>query len=153
MLALLRPDSWDFPLFLHVLGAVVLFGAVASVALLTIASLGREPVAAALLRRVAFTTMLVAVWPAYVLMRVGAQWILSKEYPGDLPDWAAVGLGISDAGILVLALLTLFTWLGYRGTRPEQPRPRSATVAAGLAALYLVALGVAWFAMTAKPGA
>ncbi len=153
IVALLRPDDWELPLFLHVLGAVVLFGAVASVAILTIASLGREPVAAILLRRLAFTTMLLVVWPAYVVMRVGAQWILSKEYPDNLPDWIGIGLGISDAGILVLALLTVLTWLGFRGTRPEQPRPRSTTIAAGLALLYLVALGVAWFAMTAKPGA
>jgi hypothetical protein len=153
MVALLRPDSWDFPLFLHVLGAVALFGGVGAVALLVFASLRREPPTAVLLRRLAFTTMLVVVWPAYVVMRIGAQWILSKEYPGELPDWAAVGLGISDGGIVLLALLTLCTWLGVRQTRAEQPRPRSVTIAATLAALYLVALGVAVFTMTTKPGA
>ena len=26
VLALIRPDSWEFPLFLHVLGAMVLVG-------------------------------------------------------------------------------------------------------------------------------
>ena len=30
MLALVRPDSWNFPLFLHVLGAIVLTGATAA---------------------------------------------------------------------------------------------------------------------------
>jgi len=32
MLALIRPDSWNFPLFLHILGATLLFGTVATVA-------------------------------------------------------------------------------------------------------------------------
>ena len=33
MLAVIRPDSWNLPLFLHVLGATVLFGATATVAI------------------------------------------------------------------------------------------------------------------------
>ena len=36
MLALVRPDSWNFPLFLHVLGAFVLVGGMAAVATLSI---------------------------------------------------------------------------------------------------------------------
>ena len=38
MLALIRPDSWNFPLFLHILGATVLFGTVATVAIAGFAS-------------------------------------------------------------------------------------------------------------------
>jgi hypothetical protein len=154
MVALPRPDSWDFPLLLHVLGAVVLFGGAATVGVLAFASLRREPSIALVLRRLAFRTMLFVVLPAFVVMRVGAEWIRSKEFPdGNPPNWVEVGYVIADAGVLVLALLTLFSWLGVRGTRPDQARPRSASVAAGLAILYVVALGVAWFAMTAKPGA
>ena len=154
MLASLRQDTLDFPLLLHVLGAIVLFGGVATVTVLSFASLRREPPLALVLRRLAFTTTLVVVWPGYVLMRVGAEWIRSKEYPnGDEPGWVGVGYVISDVGILVLVALAVFTWLARRGTRPERPRPRSAGIAAGLAILYLVALGVAVFAMTAKPGA
>ena len=52
---------------------------------------------------------------------------------------------MSDAGILVLLVLTLLGWLGLR-------RPRVGMWFAGLAAFYLVALGVAVFAMSAKPG-
>jgi hypothetical protein len=149
-----RPEAWDFPLFLHVLGAVLLFGAVASVAILAFASLGREPVAAGVLRRIAFVTMLVVVWPSFVLMRIGAEWIRSKEFPSGAtdPDWVGVGYVIADAGVLVLLVLTVLTWLAARQTKPDRPRPVTAPIAAGVTGLYLVALAVAVFAMTAKPG-
>ena len=146
MIALLRPDAWDFPLFLHVLGAVLLVGGVASVTLVSIAGL-RTPEHAVLLRTLAFRTTLVLVWPAYILMRAGAQWIYSKEdlHP-DFPTWIAVGVTVGDGGIAVLLVLTLLGWLALR-------RTRVGPWFAGLAALYLVALGVAWWAMSAKPGA
>ena len=41
MLALIRPDSWNLPLFLHILGATVLFGTVATVAIAGFASRSR----------------------------------------------------------------------------------------------------------------
>ena len=153
-LAALRPDEWDFPLFLHVLGAIVLFGAVASAVVLESASFSRAAPAAALLRRLAFRTTLIAVWPAFILMRVAAEWIRSKEFPGEAPepDWVGVGYIIGDGGVLVLLALTLCTWLAARQTKTDRPRPATVPIATGLAGLYLVALAVAWFAMTAKPG-
>jgi hypothetical protein len=146
VIATLRPDSWDVPLFLHVLGAVLLFGGVASLAVVSLAGL-RIPDHAALLRTLAFRTVLFVVWPAYVVMRAGAQWILSREgLDDDAPGWVGVGFVVSDVGIVVLLVLTLLGWLALR-------RPRIASWFAGLAVLYLVALGVALFAMSAKPGA
>jgi hypothetical protein len=146
VIALLRPDAWDFPLFLHVLGAVLLVGGVASVSLVSIAGL-RTPEHALLLRTLAFRTTLVLVWPSYILMRAGAQWILSREgLDKNTPGWVGVGFAVSDFGIVVLLLLTLLGWLSLR-------RARLGPWFAGLSVLYLVALGVAWFAMSAKPGA
>jgi hypothetical protein len=146
LIALVRPDSWDFPLFLHVLGAALLFGGVASLAVVSLAGL-RLSGHAVLLRTLAFRTTLFLVWPAYILMRVGAQWILSREGLDDnSPDWVGVGFIISDAGIVLLLALTLLAWLALR-------RTRVAAIVAGLSLLYLVALVVAWWAMTAKPGA
>ena len=145
VLAFLRPDAWDFPLFVHVLGAVLLFGGVASVTLVSAAGL-RIPEHAAFLRSLAFRTTLFLVWPAYILMRAGAQWIYDKEnLDPDFPRWIAVGVAVGDGGILVLLLLTLLGWLALR--RASVGRWFTA-----LAGLYLIALGVAWFAMSAKPG-
>jgi hypothetical protein len=134
------------PLFLHVLGAIALFGGVASVAVLSVVAL-RERAHTVMLQRAAFITTLLLVWPAYVVMRVGAQWVASNEHlDKNPPGWVGVGLAVSDIGILILAVITLLGWLAPR-------RPRAGTFLAGLSVLYVIALGVAWFAMSAKPGA
>jgi hypothetical protein len=146
MIALVRPDAWNFPLFLHVLGATALFGGIATVLLLSVAA-RRIPLHEAFARRLAFITLLAVVWPSYIVMRGGAQWIYAKEdlHP-NFPTWMAIGVGVGDGGIVALLLLTLLGWLARR-------RAWAGTFFAGLSALYLIALGVAWWAMTAKPGA
>jgi hypothetical protein len=147
VIAFLRPDSWDFPLFVHVLGAIVLFGGVGTLVLLSFVA-QRIPAQAVFARRLAFTTLVVVVWPAYVVMRVGAQWIYDKEdlHP-DFPSWIAVGVVVGDGGALLLIALTVLGWFALRR------RPSLARYFAGLSTLYLLALGVAWWAMSAKPGA
>jgi hypothetical protein len=146
VIALIRPDAWNFPLFLHVLGAIALFGGIGTVVLLSVAA-HRIPGHAVLARRIALTTLLAVVWPAYVLMYADGVWIASKEdlHPS-FPTWMVVGVSVADGGIVVLLVLTLLAWLARR-------RPRAGVFVAGLSALYLVALGVAWWAMTTKPGA
>jgi hypothetical protein len=145
LIAFIRPDSWDFPLFLHVLGATVLFGGIASLAIVSLAGL-RVPEQALVLRRLAFRTTLFLVWPAFIVMRVGAQWIVSREHlDKDSPGWVVAGFIVADGGVILLLVLTLLGWLAVR-------RPRVSPWFAGLALLYVLALGVAWFAMSAKPG-
>jgi len=135
----------DAPLFVHVLGATLLFGALLAVTTLGFASI-RIVEHGSLLRRLAFTIMIAGVWPSYILMRVGAQWVLSHEgLDENTPGWVDVGFLVSDVGIIVLLVLTVLGWIGLR-------RPRVSVWFAGLAAIYLVALGVAVFAMSAKPG-
>jgi uncharacterized membrane protein len=142
MLALIRPDSWNFPLFLHIFGATVLFGTVATVAIAGFASrshAGYEQ----LLARVAQRTFLLGIVPAYVLMRVGAQWIDSKEFPnGDEPGWVGVGFIVSDAGVILLLIVGIL--LAVR-------RQRVLLAVPILTAIYVVALGVAWVSMSGKP--
>ena len=57
------------------------------------------------------------------------------------------GIVVGDGGALVLIGLTVLGWLALRR------QPSVARYFAGLAGVYLVALVVAWWAMTAKPGA
>ncbi|HEX9597941.1 MAG TPA: hypothetical protein VF963_01070 [Gaiellaceae bacterium] len=133
------------PLFLHVLGAMSLFGDVATVTILAYAAL-RKPEFAAILRRLAFTVTLLGIWPSFIAMRIGAQWVARHEgLANSNATWIGIGFGISDGGVIVLALITVVAWLALR-------RPRAGPYLAGLATLYLIALGVAWFAMSAKPG-
>jgi hypothetical protein len=142
MLALIRPDSWNFPLFLHILGATLLFGTVATVAIAGFASrshAGYEQ----LLARVAQRTFVLGIVPAYILMRVGAQWIDSKEFPnGDEPGWVGTGFIVSDAGVILLLIVGIL--LAVR-------RQRVLLAVPVLTAIYVVALGVAWVAMSGKP--
>jgi len=98
MLAILRPDSWNFPLFLHVLGAMVVTGATAAAFIGAVAS-RRWP----WLRLVVARTLFLATFPAWLLMRLAGQWIDSKEnIPGD-PGWLGVGFLVGDAGFVRLA--------------------------------------------------
>ena len=142
MLALIRPDSWNLPLFLHVLGAMILFGTVATVAITGFATRGFAE-HQQLLTRVTQRVYLLGVIPAYILMRAGAQWIDSKEFPGGgEPGWVGVGFLVSDAGAILLLVVGIL--LAVRRQRVLMAVPV-------LTAIYIVALGVAWVAMSGKP--
>ena len=139
MLALVRPDSWNFPLFLHVLGAIVLTGAVATTLVIAI----RAPTWRRLLAR----TIGFLVLPAWVLMRFAGQWIDSRENLPNDPAWLGVGFLVGDAGLLLLVITALVAWWGLR--RPDRRWPvRAVAVISGV---YLIALFVAMWAMTTKP--
>jgi hypothetical protein len=148
-LAATRPGAWNLPLFLHVLGAVFTFGTVGAVALLSFAALRRPPEQALVLRRIALWTGLAGVIPAFILMRVAAQLIADKEYPGNAktPGWLAVGFIVTEPGALLVIVMLILAWLAAR-----RPTFRGAAVVPWLASIYVVALAIAWFAMSAKPG-
>ena len=144
IVAVVRPDNWDLPLFLHVLGAVALVGAIAAVAVAAWGSLDSP-----LLRRVAFWTLLTVVLPAWVLMRLAGGWIDSKEdIPGD-PTWLGIGFAVGDIGLIVLVVATIVGWWSARRMQQRW----AAQLLTVLASLYLVALLTAMFAMSGKPGA
>jgi hypothetical protein len=135
------------PLFLHVLGATVLVGGISAVMVVAVAAL-RHPEHAALLRRIAFQTKLIVVWPGFIATVAGGHWTLSREHLADNrtpPGWALVGIAVTDLGVLVVIVLTIFAWLALR-------RPRMSRGVAALATLYLGALLVTHWAMTRKPG-
>src|ERR687895_1159523 len=104
----LRPDDWDLPLFLHVLGAMILVGALCVVVIALLATWRtREAEEAAPLRRLGFQALLLGALPSYLLMRIAGEWIASEEDLDESdPDWLGVGYVIADLGALVL-LVTL----------------------------------------------
>ena len=81
------------------------------------------PAQAEFARRTAFVTLLAVVWPAYIVMRVGAQWIFDKEDDSitGTPTWLAAGIAVGDGGVLVLIGLTVLGWLALR-RRPSVGR-------------------------------
>ena len=145
MIAYSRP-FW--PLFLHVLGAMSLFGAILAVLILSLVAWRRPD--ARFLHRAAFTASLIAV-AAYVVMRVGAEWIYSKEGWGkggaEDPTWIGIGYGVSDIGLLVLLVIVGCSFWWSRSGRPVAGR-----IVAVLSVLLTAALAVAWLAMSGKWG-
>ncbi len=151
MIAAIRPDDVNLPLLLHVLGAMLLVGALFAVALAT--AIGwRRPGDTAGLTRFALRTLLIGVLPSYILMRVGAQWTeAAQDYPdGFDPAWLGIGYITADAGLLLILISIVLAVVGLRRLR------RGSGVGFGRAVgvisiLLLVAYLVAVWAMTAKP--
>ena len=146
MLAAIRPDSWNLPLFVHILGATLLFGTTATVAVAGFAARARRE-HSELLARIVLRTFLLGVIPSWILMRAGAAWIGDKEFPDKTPGWVDVGFLVSEPGAILLIIVGILAWLAAR----KQGVGRAAVAVPVLASIYLVALGVAWFAMSAKP--
>jgi hypothetical protein len=147
MLALIRPESWNLPLFLHVLGATLTFGATATVAILAFAGRPATSERAVWLRGLTFKIGLLVLVPAWFLLRIPAGWIASKEFPDHEPDWVGVGYPVTEGGALLIIVMLILAWFAKR-----KASSRAAAVVPWLASVYLVALGIAWFAMSAKPG-
>ena len=150
VLALVRPDNENVPLLLHVLGAMVLVGATLAALTALVAGWRRD---AAPYTRFAFWTLLVVGLPAFVLMRVGAQWIYSKEgYSGDDdPTWIGIGYFVGDPGAVVLLLTLVVTGIGMRRLRTGGDTSTLTRVGAVLTTILLVAYVITVWAMSAKP--
>ena len=91
VIAAVRPDSWNFPLFVHIVGATILVGG-----LLTSGSALAFAKGDARLLRLGYWSMLAVSLPGYVIMRIGAEWIYTKENWDDVPDdlipaWLDIG--------------------------------------------------------------
>jgi hypothetical protein len=155
VLAILRPTDWDFPLFLHVLGAMVLVGGlVVAVAMQLLAWRKRDPADVTAFGRWSFWSLLTVCLPGYVVMRVGAQWIYSKEhFTGDNdPSWIGIGFAVADGGLIILLVTTLLAGLGVRQLRRSGGTKNVlGRIATPLVTIMLVAYLVAVWAMTAKP--
>jgi hypothetical protein len=152
MLAFVRPDDFNLPLLLHVAGAMILVGALvaAGVALLQAARLG--PGEGAGLSRFGFRTLLYAAIPAFILMRVGAQWVASEEGLDD-SDAAWIGLGYisTDAGVLILIAATVTAGLTARRFASGDTRSGLSRVAPVLTLLMVAVYLVVVWAMATKP--
>ncbi len=151
MLAAIRPDSVNLPLFLHVLGAMLLVGSLLAVALATALGWRRSDDAAGL-ARFSLLTLLYAVVPSYVLMRIGAQWTEAEQsYPDDFdPAWIGIGYVTADAGALLTIVSVVLAVVGLRRLR-RGDGIRLARAVGVISILLLAAYLVAVWAMTAKP--
>jgi len=150
VLALLRPDSWNFPLLVHVFGAMVLVGG-----LVTATSALAFAKGDTALLRLGYWTLLAVALPGYVIMRIGAEWIYSKEnwddVPEDLiPSWINIGYIVADAGALLMVIALIVGGIGMRQLREGKGQGLlKATLI--IALIILAAAVVAVWAMAGKP--
>ena len=148
MVAVVRPDSWNLALFVHVAGAMLLVGALVVVTVAMAAALRRGD-GFEVLTRLAFRALLIGVIPSYVLMRAGAEWIASEENIPDELDWVGIGYIVADLGLLLTLITAVLAWrAARRGADGPGGAGRAAFV---LAAVLIVAYGVALWAMATKP--
>jgi hypothetical protein len=149
MVASIRPDSWDFPLFVHVAGAMLLVGALV-VVVATMGGALRRGDGVEVLSSLAFRMLLIGVLPAYILMRVSAEWIASKEDVPDDVDWVGIGYAVGDGGLVLTIIAAIVAWRAAR-RGPAGPGGLGRAVVV-LSVVMLLAYAVAIWAMTAKPG-
>jgi hypothetical protein len=151
VLAVIRPDSWDVPLLLHVVGAMILVGGLVATAG-TLALAGGDT----RLLRLGYMSLLTIALPGWLMMRIGAEWIYSKEGWDDLPagvddpGWLTTGFVIGDTGGLVLFATLVVGGIGTRRLREGNGAVLTRAtllLSVALLAAYLIAI----WAMGGKP--
>jgi hypothetical protein len=153
VVALVRPDSWDLPLFVHIFGAMLLVGALtlSAVSLIAAWRSGSAP-----LTKLGFMSLFYGAIPGYIVMRGGAAWIAHKEgLDNDKVDltWINIGFSVSDIGVVLLIASLVIGGTAVRTiNRGGGGTPNIAVrIATGLISVFLIACLVAVWAMTTKP--
>jgi uncharacterized membrane protein len=151
-LAIIRPDEWELPLFVHVLGAFVLIGSLVLAASFLFAARRDGSVE---LTRLGFRSLLIAALPALIVTRIAAQWLESEE---DLEDaeltWIEVGYASTDAGFLLLIGATIAAGLAVRRAGRAAAAGGTGTgtaLAAWLVTLLIAVYAVVIWLMATKP--
>jgi hypothetical protein len=140
LLATIRPDDWNLALFVHIVGAMVLVGALVLVA----TSLAARDL------RLGFRSLLLGVIPGWIVMRGAAEWIAEKEKVNDIdptPDWVDIGYSVADPMLLLIIISTVCAGLAAR----RQSTGGLRIAALVLVGIMLVASFVAIWAMSTKP--
>lgn len=145
LLATIRPDDWNLALFLHVLAAFVMVGALVTAAAYLFAARRDGSLE---LTRAGFRSLLIAALPAFIATRLSAQWLVSKEGLEDAElAWLDFGFITTDVGLLVLVGATVAAGLAVRRAEGVRGVALAAWLVAALIAVYAV---VIWM-MATKP--
>jgi len=149
--ATVRADEQNLPLFVHVLGAMILVGGLLSAAAIMALARGSSRSL-----RLGYWTLLTVALPGWIVMRVGAQWIYSEQgwddFPEDFeePTWLGIGNVAADLGGLILLVSLIVGGIGvYRMRADKGAGLLRATMILSL--ILLAAYLVAAWAMAGKP--
>jgi hypothetical protein len=157
VLAAIRPDDWNFPLLVHVLGAVLLIGGLFTAVVAQFLGWRRQRSADAVAyARTAFRALLFVAFPAWWIMRIGAEWIYSREGWDDVtsePDWLGIGYITAEGGGILLLVSIILAGIGARRlARSGGEASTLLRVSTVLVTIALVGYVVAVWAMAGKPG-
>jgi len=151
LLALVRPDSWNFPLLLHIGGAMILVGGVLTAASALVVARGDVA-----LLRLGYRALLIVGLPGYIVMRASAEWIADKEgfnaKGAPEPDWLTIGRIVADGGALLLVIALIVGGMGSSRMREGTGGESLLKAMLVLSIILLVAFTVAVWAMSGKPG-
>jgi hypothetical protein len=169
-LAKLRSDSWNFPLLIHITGAMILVGGVLGAA--AALALARDDERKL---RLGYYSLLFVAFPGLILTKIGATAIWHKAsshsfigaafpHPND-PHWIMIGGTALDGGAGLLVLALILGWFGLRrmgGTEsdflskiPVVKKMTGGTLLKLTSLISLVLLAgyvLAIWAMSTKPG-
>lgn len=150
VVALIRPDSWNWALLLHVGGAMILVGGLVTAG--GASMLMRADVTGAL-ARFSYRVLLLVALPGMILMRAGAAWIYDKEgYSGsDDPTWIGIGFAAADAGAVLFIIALIVGGIGLRRFRRGQGGQGLLRASGIIALVLLAAYVVTVWAMAGKP--
>jgi hypothetical protein len=146
VLADVRPGDWNLPLFVHVLGAMVLVGATLTGASALAFARGDERVL-----RLGYRALLVVGLPSYVVMWAGAHWIYAKEgldERGIEFAWEAIGFAVTEVGAVLFVTALILTGMGLRRKESGEGLLKAAMV---ICLVLLAGFALAVWAMAAKP--
>jgi len=118
-LAAIRPDNWNFPLLIHLIGVMILVGGMLTTATALVLARGDERKL-----KLGYYSLLFVAFPGMILTKLGATLIWSKESPHSLigaafphrddPNWIMIGGTVLDGGGGLLVLGLILGWFGLR---------------------------------------
>lgn len=150
VLAFIRPDSWNFPLLVHVAGAMILVGGTLTAASALVVARGDGRVI-----RLGYRALLAVALPGYIVMRGSAEWIADKEGYNKTgapePDWLGIGYIVADLGALLLLIALVLGAIGASRLRKGTGGEGLLKATMVISIVLLVAYTVAVWAMSAKP--
>jgi hypothetical protein len=149
VLAAIRPDAWNFPLLIHVAGAMVLVGALvlAGSALIFAWRDGGGTMV-----RLGYRSLLLGVIPGWIVMRAGGEWIASKEHlENSNVSWIGIGFTTADGGAVLIIIATIVAALAWRRAARDGGGGGLGKAATVLVSILIVAYVVTLWAMTTKP--
>jgi len=152
IIAMVRPDSWNLAVFVHVAGAMILMGGLVTAVGAGLVGWRDENSA---LRRIGALTLFAVALPGWIIMRVGAEWAYNKEGWDKVPDkltptWLDIGYITADGGGIILLVALVLGGIGVRKARSGGGTgllKASTVLAAVVIAVYIVTI----WAMGGKP--